>query len=115
LEWKILVYFNTIWNIYSHLVLFMAVWYCLWSFGIIFPIWYVCTKKNLATLDRICFMPGATYTQSHPVFLRRNLRQYLQGSGRSGQDGRRMLRRRLIKEQEERLRDSELQRQGSIL
>jgi hypothetical protein len=28
----------------------MAVWYSLWSFGILFPIWYVWTKKNLATL-----------------------------------------------------------------
>jgi hypothetical protein len=28
----------------------MAVWYSLWSFGIFFPIWYVWTKKNLATL-----------------------------------------------------------------
>jgi hypothetical protein len=28
----------------------MAVWYSLWSFVIFFPIWYVWTKKNLATL-----------------------------------------------------------------
>jgi hypothetical protein len=28
----------------------MAVWYCLWSFVIFFPIWNVSTKKNLATL-----------------------------------------------------------------
>jgi hypothetical protein len=28
----------------------MAVSYSLWSFGIFFPIWYVWTKKNLATL-----------------------------------------------------------------
>jgi hypothetical protein len=28
----------------------MVVWYSLWSFGIYFPIWYVWTKKNLATL-----------------------------------------------------------------
>jgi hypothetical protein len=28
----------------------MAVWYCLWSFGIFSPIWNVWTKKNLATL-----------------------------------------------------------------
>jgi hypothetical protein len=28
----------------------MATWYCLWSFGIFFPFWYVRTKKNLATL-----------------------------------------------------------------
>jgi hypothetical protein len=29
----------------------MAFWYNLWSFGIFFPIWYVWTKKNLATLE----------------------------------------------------------------
>jgi hypothetical protein len=29
----------------------IAVWYSLWSFSIPFPFWYVCTKKNLATLD----------------------------------------------------------------
>jgi hypothetical protein len=28
----------------------MAVCYSLWSFVIFFPIWYVCTKKNLVTL-----------------------------------------------------------------
>jgi hypothetical protein len=28
----------------------MVFWYTLWSFGIFFPFWYVCTKKNLATL-----------------------------------------------------------------
>jgi hypothetical protein len=28
----------------------LAVWYSLWSFGIFFPIWYVWTKKNRATL-----------------------------------------------------------------
>jgi hypothetical protein len=30
----------------------MAVWYSVWSFGILFPFWYVWTKKNLATLRR---------------------------------------------------------------
>jgi hypothetical protein len=30
----------------------MAVWCSLWSFGILFPIWSVLTKKNLATLER---------------------------------------------------------------
>jgi hypothetical protein len=28
----------------------MAIWYSLWSFVIFFPIWYVWTKRNLATL-----------------------------------------------------------------
>jgi hypothetical protein len=35
----------------------MAVWYSLWSFGIFFPIWYVWTKKNLATLDATTLIP----------------------------------------------------------
>jgi hypothetical protein len=35
---------------YDQLEYFMAIWYSLWSFVIFFPIWNVCTKKNLATL-----------------------------------------------------------------
>jgi hypothetical protein len=35
----------------GHVVLFMAVWYTLWSFGIFFPFWYVWSKTNLATLS----------------------------------------------------------------
>jgi hypothetical protein len=42
---------------YDHLEYFMAICYNLWPFGIacghlfyFFPIWYVLTKKNLATL-----------------------------------------------------------------
>jgi hypothetical protein len=44
LEWKMWVYFMDIWY---------NVWpfgFCLWSFGIFFPFWYVWTKKNLAFL-----------------------------------------------------------------
>jgi hypothetical protein len=37
---------------YGHLVCFMAVWHSLWSFGIVFLVWYVWTKKNLATLEQ---------------------------------------------------------------
>jgi hypothetical protein len=47
LEWKMMVYLIRIWNI---LVYFGAIGYSLLSFGISFPSWYVCTKKNLATL-----------------------------------------------------------------
>jgi hypothetical protein len=44
---------------YVHLEYFTAIWYILWPFcivcghmvGILFPIWYVWTKKNLATLQ----------------------------------------------------------------
>jgi hypothetical protein len=42
----------------------MAIWYNLWPFGIVcgplvyfFPISYVWTKKNLATLDNAGFCP----------------------------------------------------------
>jgi hypothetical protein len=42
---------------YYHLEYFMAIWNNVWQFGIVcghllyfFPIWYVWTKKNLATL-----------------------------------------------------------------
>jgi hypothetical protein len=50
LEWKMLVYVMTIWNILRPFALFMTVCYKLWSFCIFFPRWYVWTKKNLATL-----------------------------------------------------------------
>jgi hypothetical protein len=50
LEWKMFVYFMTIWNIllpfgiiYGLLVKFVIIWY-------IFPILHVWTMKNLATL-----------------------------------------------------------------
>jgi hypothetical protein len=50
LEWKLLVYFMTIWNTYicTVTVYFMAVRsrYVIWY---IFPFWYVWAKKNLAT------------------------------------------------------------------
>jgi hypothetical protein len=29
----------------------MAIWYILWSFGILLPVLVFCTKKNLATLN----------------------------------------------------------------
>jgi hypothetical protein len=34
----------------AYLEYFMTIWYSLWSFGIFFSIWYIWTKKNLATL-----------------------------------------------------------------
>jgi hypothetical protein len=52
-EWKILVYFIAIWNIFRPLGIGI-----LWPFGHFVVIWYDlpilvnCTKKNLATLDR---------------------------------------------------------------
>jgi hypothetical protein len=54
LEWKMLVYIMTVWNILRPFGI-MYVWpfcYKLWSFGIFFPLWYVWTKKYLATLLR---------------------------------------------------------------
>jgi hypothetical protein len=44
------------------------------------------------------------------VFVFRNLRLYLQDSGRGGQDGRRLFRRRLMKEEDDRKKEAELQR-----
>jgi hypothetical protein len=28
----------------------VAIWYIFWSFGLFFPVWVFCTKKNLASL-----------------------------------------------------------------
>jgi hypothetical protein len=50
LEWKMLDILRPYELFYAHLVLFMAVRYSSWSFSIFFPISYVWTKKNLATL-----------------------------------------------------------------
>jgi hypothetical protein len=47
---KMLVNIMTFGIFYSQMVYFMDVWYSLRSFGIVFPCWYVWTKKNLATL-----------------------------------------------------------------
>jgi hypothetical protein len=48
LEWKMLVYFMTISNILQHLVYYMAIWYIIWPFGILYghlvyymAIWYI--------------------------------------------------------------------------
>jgi hypothetical protein len=60
MQWKILVYFITIWSIlrpleifYDHLVYFVVIWYILCSFGIFFPVLVFFTKKNLATLKSV--------------------------------------------------------------
>jgi hypothetical protein len=39
LDWKMLIYFMAIWNIYRHLGYFMTIWYILCSFGTFFPVW----------------------------------------------------------------------------
>jgi hypothetical protein len=59
-QWKMLVYFMSIWYIlqpfgifYSRLVYFTAVWYIFWLFGIFFPVLVCCSKKNLATLAKL--------------------------------------------------------------
>jgi hypothetical protein len=48
--------------IYGHLAYFTAIWYSLWPFGVFysyihiwynFPILVSCTKKNLATLNKV--------------------------------------------------------------
>jgi hypothetical protein len=52
LDWKMLIYLMAIWNIlqiiglfYDHLVHFVFIWN-------IFPVLVICTKKNLATLEK---------------------------------------------------------------
>jgi hypothetical protein len=50
LQRKMLVYFCPIGIMCGHLVYFVAIGYILWLFGIFFPVWVCCTKKNLATL-----------------------------------------------------------------
>jgi hypothetical protein len=51
LNWKLLIYFIAIWNIYRHLGYFMTIWYAHLVFiWYIFPVLVSCTMKNLATL-----------------------------------------------------------------
>jgi hypothetical protein len=58
LNWKLLAYFMPLWTILRPSGIFIVIWYNLWSFGIFFPFWYiVCTKKNLATLATLSFIP----------------------------------------------------------
>jgi hypothetical protein len=53
LEWKLLVYFMGIWNIfYEHRRHLMTSKYILFSFGIFSTVLVYCLKKNLATLHR---------------------------------------------------------------
>jgi hypothetical protein len=61
-------YFMTIWDIlspfaifYDHLGYFMTIWYNLCSFGTFFPVLVSCTKKNLATLVRLCQLVASRY------------------------------------------------------
>jgi hypothetical protein len=66
LEWKMLVYLMTIWNILWHfgiicgrLVKFVTVWYSLWPFGIIFNFGMIGPRKiwqpSLAVLLITCY------------------------------------------------------------
>jgi hypothetical protein len=57
LQWKMLVYFMSIWSIlwsfglfYGHLVYLLAIWYVLWLSGMFSTVLVRCTNKNLATL-----------------------------------------------------------------
>jgi hypothetical protein len=54
----------------GHLVYFMAIWFIIWLFGIVFPGLVSCTKRNLATLaekleesfwPRLCFHSGEKF------------------------------------------------------
>jgi hypothetical protein len=66
LKLKMFVYCMTIWIFYSLIVYFVVVWYSLCSFGIVFPFWYVWTKKNLATLN----VYGAAFSSFHFLSVR---------------------------------------------
>jgi hypothetical protein len=48
----------------------MAIWYSLWSFSILFPFWYVWTKKNLAALvfRAIMMAAGASLRKGRECF-----------------------------------------------
>jgi hypothetical protein len=52
MEWKMLVYFMTIWKILRPLG-YNFIRYSLWSLGIFFPFWYVWANKNLSFLTEL--------------------------------------------------------------
>ena len=64
--------------------------------------------------SRLCIKRNVTFGGIRCIdlfgFVFRNLRLYLQDSGRGGQDGRRLFRRRLMKEEDDRKKEAELQR-----
>jgi hypothetical protein len=45
LDWKVLIYFMAVWNIYRHLGYFMTIWYILCSFGTFFLAWVILPRK----------------------------------------------------------------------
>jgi hypothetical protein len=53
----------------------MTVWYSLWSFGIFFPIWYVWTMKNLATLRWSKSMAIETASKSEDSVFKAGIRK----------------------------------------
>jgi hypothetical protein len=55
LEWKLLVYYITIWYFSGRWLNFASIWYSLWSNGIGIFARFRCTKKNLATLHTVLF------------------------------------------------------------
>jgi hypothetical protein len=69
---------------------------------------------DIIIYSRLCFKRNVPFGEIRCVdlfvFGFRNLRLYLQDSGRGGQDGRRLFRRRLIKEEDDRKKEAELQR-----
>jgi hypothetical protein len=50
LDWKMLIYFMSIWNILQTFGMFYDPLVHLCSFGTFFPVSVSCTEKNLATL-----------------------------------------------------------------
>jgi hypothetical protein len=74
------IFYDHLEYIYGHLVECMAAWYSLWPFGIFFQVWYVWTKKNLATLDvfpaskSYAFKTGKSSAQALSVNLTEKIR-----------------------------------------
>jgi hypothetical protein len=63
----------TIWNILWTFGIIYCRWYSLWSFVIFLPIWYVWTKKNLATLPTGSVFRLAKYGESLRSSFERNV------------------------------------------
>jgi hypothetical protein len=58
------VHFMTFSLFYDHLVYFVAIWYILWPFGILFPFWYVVLRQiwqPCSTHEKLFFFPTATF------------------------------------------------------
>jgi hypothetical protein len=53
LDWKMLIYFMAMWNIYRHLGYFTGIWDILWPFGTFFSVLVYCVNKNLVPYSSV--------------------------------------------------------------